>query len=86
MRTSEGDKYMKQADEERDDDGGKQEPERIFILQRCIVLIGTSVFVDLLRDETEVDTGCEDVQSMILKAVKSAGNVLRQNIKINADK
>ena len=48
MRTSEGEKQVKQGDEERDNDGSKQEPERIFILQRCIVLSEASIFVDLL--------------------------------------
>lgn len=57
MRTSEGEKQVEQANEEWDDNSGKQEPERIFILQRCIVLGEAPVFVDLLWGETEVDTG-----------------------------
>lgn len=59
VRTSEREKKVEQADEEWDNHGGKQEPERIFILQRCVVLSEASVFVDLLWDKTEVDTGCE---------------------------
>ena len=59
VRTSEREKQVEQADEEWDDDGDKQEPERIFILQRCIVLSEASVCMDLLWDEAEVDTGWE---------------------------